>query len=190
MRATWGFAFSLFAFATTTFAQADLQITSSAAPLTGLVAGQEFLVTTTIRNNGPNAATSVSGGLSLAQQESYWFDLLGSATPGCDIQYIEIDPPTFLIGWSYPGLGAGQSQTCIARLNVRFVPPEGTTQLFAHVDSQPVDAVASNDDATIPLFFQTFPTRHTIPATSMEGLLVLALCLLVASAFAWHRRHR
>ena len=189
MRAIWGLALLLFGFATTAFAQADLQVTSAASASIGLIAGQEFLVTTTIRNNGPNAATSVSGSLSLSQQESYWFEFLGSATPGCDIEFIDINPPTFLLFWSYPSLAAGQSQTCVARLSVQFVPPGNSTQLFAHVDSQPIDPVPGNDTASIPLSFQTpgSKARHTIPATSTTGLLLLLLGFLVISLVDWHK---
>lgn len=188
MRSTWGLGLLLFAFASSAFAQADLQITSSASPSSGLVTDQEFLVTTVIRNNGPNAATNVSGSIFLPQGEEFWFDFAGSVS-GCAIEQFEIDPPAFLLIWSYAALAVGEERTCVARLSVRNPPPSNATVLFAHVDSTPVDPVGANDDATMPISFGAFVStaRHTIPSTSNWGLALLALGALALGFYAWKR---
>jgi hypothetical protein len=192
MHARWSVALLLFAYASTAFAQADLQTFSSASPTEGLQLGQDVLVSTTVRNNGPNAAPAGSAGVSGESQESFFFQLIGSETPGCVFEQLDFSPPLFNYHWSLPGLAVDEEYTCVARLRVVILPVDNTAQLFAGVISSGglVDPVPGNNNVTLDFLFGTFvsTSHHTIPSTSIWGEAWLALGVLMLALVASNRR--
>src|SRR5687767_4456463 len=116
MRALWS-VLLFFALASVASAQADLQITSSPSRTTGLWLDDEVILTTTVRNNGPETAPAGSVYFSGAIEE-FAFRLPSSDAPECDLDTVEIDPPRLNFMWAYPTLAAGAELRCVLRLRV------------------------------------------------------------------------
>src|SRR5688572_29387487 len=75
---------------------ADLAVTLHISQTTGLQIGDELLVSTRVRNNGPAVASNVYVDAGQAQWEVFLYELVGSESVDCgDVFQLDLDPPEF-----------------------------------------------------------------------------------------------
>jgi hypothetical protein len=166
----------LFAFSSHTYANADLEVISSASPNTGLVVGSEVLVSTTLRNNGPDSMWMPSSNMLLEESEPFWFQFVGAETPGCAFEPVAFDPPRFLYTWGVPSLAVGQEVTCVARLRVQLVPASGMARLAVVGDHYGPEVDGASNQTAVQFYFgdSLAGVAHTIPTLSAWGLALVA----------------
>lgn len=166
--------------ASAAFAQADLQVTSAAVPASGLWLGDEVLVSTTVRNNGPGSVPESDVGFSASVEEGYYFHFVRSESPECDYDALDINPPRFNYRWTFPPLAAGESHTCVIRLVVFDVPATGRVRHSGRVYSDVTDPYPDNNALTLDFSFGTVTpaSARAIPAGSALALVLIAILLL------------
>ena len=180
MTKTLGALALLLAYGTAHSQSADISVASIASPSADLIVGQEIVVTTTAINAGPSAAQNVLVLWGAPIFQPFVLEDPQSVTPGCVLEFFDIDPPTFNFGFRIPLLPAGEQRTCAVRVRVRVVPTD--YQLLVGADAfsgQTPDPVLTNNTVQYQLTFATPPPR-VIPAVSAWGLIVMAagaLCL-------------
>lgn len=159
---------------------ADLSAELISNPAAALVVGDEFVVTTTVRNNGPGAASPVlvQVGTPPAGAEGFYFDVAGVESGGCSVDSFDFEPPSFNYYWQVATLPSGSSASCAVLLRVRTVPSAGSVPLQMTVSSNTPDPVSANNGAAVTLGFQVASGEAvTIPAVGNYTLLLLAVVI-------------
>jgi len=156
---------------------ADLRLQASVNPSSGLVLGQDVLVTTVVQNLGPSGSQGLLITVAGQPLEAFAFDIVGSETVGCQVESLDIDPVQFNYVWSLPTLNAEAQTSCTVRLRVRRVPAAFAVSLSAQVSASTADPASSNNSVALSLTFGSSEAQ-SIPATSWWAYLVMTLSVL------------
>ncbi len=173
------------------FAQsADLAAELSSSPTTGLAVGSELIVTATVRNVGPDTASSVFVllGSPPAGPEGFYFDIVGVESGACTVDSLDFEPPTFNGYWTLASLAAGGSSTCVIRLRVRTAPSARLTLLQLVVNSSTTDLAPQNNSATTGFTFSTLSTGVVrIPSLGRDAMVLFILGAVSIAALTLRR---
>ena len=156
----------------------DLQVDVSAAPTSGLAIGSEVVVTTSVTNAGPDAATGVSVDVAGIPFQAFPFEIVGSETPGCSVEALDIAPVVFNYNWQIGALGAHAERACAVRLRVRAMPAP-TVPLSASVFSNTLDPNSFNNSVSLFFAFGVTDLPRVVPSLSWHGILLLAFLVWV-----------
>lgn len=156
---------------------ADLLLQASVNHSSGLVLGQDVLVTTVVQNQGPSTSQGLLVTVAGLPLEAFAFDIVGSETAGCQVESLDIDPVQFNYVWSLPTLNAGAQTSCTVRLRVRRVPDALAVSLSAQVSASTADPTPSNNAVALPLTFGSSEAQ-SIPTASWWAYLVMTLGVL------------
>jgi hypothetical protein len=178
---------ALLALAPKAQAQADIHVLSSAAPTKGLEIGSEVIVTATLRNAGTQSILWPVGKMSLQESEPFWFEFVGTITPGCEFKRSEYFPEQFVYEWEAQRLEVGQQLSCAVKLRVQMVPPSGFARLAVDGDHHGVEETGSNNHTSLDFFFgdHVGVSGRAIPAASPTVLILIGLGALLV---AWRKR--
>jgi len=172
-------------------AQADLALTATATPNSGLTVGSEFLVSLQVMNNGPNAAQSVSVGC-IGPPPWVFLKVAAIETPGCVIEELDFNPTVFNVFWRIGGMSVASTRSCNVRLRLRFVPPNTSTPILTceALDNTNVpDPQPGNNTRQIQLVLGgPGSTTTPVPALSVLSALGLIVILTMAGLSALQRQ--
>ena len=179
-----------FAFAAPAQSQnANVAVSLQVSKTTDLQIGNELLVSTTVRNNGPGPAANVFVLAGQDTLEVFLYDLVRSETPECGvIDQIEVDPPTYSFSWVVPSLAVGSAITCTARLRVIRVPATWASVMYAGAQPAPQtsDPDQTDNRAQVALGF-ALTRPHTIPSNSWWAF-AMAICGVLLGGLVLRRR--
>ncbi len=164
----------------TAFAQADLALTSTATPNSGLAVGSEFLVGLQVTNLGPNAAESVSVGCS-APGQMIFLEIVAIETPSCVIEQLEFNPPLFNFFWQAGSLQVASTSSCNVRLRVRVMPDTHRPILTCNVRADTADPLQANNTQQIQLIFAQAGSV-VVPVPTLSIFFALGLIFILATA--------
>jgi hypothetical protein len=109
------------------------------------------------------------------------FQIVGSETPGCSIEPLDIDPVVFNYHWRIGALDAQTMRTCAVRLRVRAIPAP-TVPISAAVHGNTPDPNSSNNGASLLFSFgAAAEVPRVVPGLSLHGLFALAFLVLMVA---------
>jgi hypothetical protein len=140
--------------------------------------GSEVIVSTNVLNQGPNIATGLTVSVVGIPFQRFPFEIVGSETPGCTVDFLDFDPVVLNFYWQAGTLDPNAQMTCVVRLRVRAIPAL-TGLLTASVRASTTDSNLSNNQVSLPFSFGTPTGPRTVPTGSRHALTVLAVLMLI-----------
>jgi hypothetical protein len=165
---------------------ADVSVQMSAAPSTGLITGQPFVVTLTATNHGP-APVDLLLLTSTAFRDE--FDSSVATNDCTDLGVVVYDGKSYYYKfWWFPTtegvLEVGVTRTCHITLGLSSLAPD-ILEFGFEVNQSFEDLDPSNNSASVTL---RRASATPLPALSVPGLLVVLVGLAVAGGLAARRR--